>query len=286
MHRLPNLLVLLLLTLILPTPSAAQSLLWKIEGNGLTAPSYLYGTIHAICPADIEITEEMKDAIGNTAQVALELDLDDPRLMVEVGHYSFLPKDSTLNDLYSKEDFAELDNWFRDTIGISLTPMNNIRPLFLFGFLIEKAMYCKPKSYEEIFMAMAKAQGKETIGIETPQEQLEAFATIPLREQADMVMQMVRHMDSTRAAFLSMTELYKKQDIEGLYHLVQNSGIEYGRFDAELLTKRNHRWIPRILEIAGEKPTYFAVGAGHFAGENGILELLRKQGLRVTPVKK
>ncbi len=274
----------LLLTFLLPAPASSQSLLWKIEGEGLTAPSYLYGTIHAVCPADVVITEAMKDAVGNTAQVALELDLDDPRLIVEMGHYSFLPRDSTLSDLFSKEDYTFLENWFRDSVGVSLTPMNNIRPLFLFGLLIGKALNCTPKSYEEVFMAMAKEQGKETIGIETPQEQLAAFATIPLTEQAGLVIQMLRHMDSTRAAFHTMAELYEKQDIEGLYRFVQNSGIEYGRYDAELLTKRNHAWIPRILEIAGVKPTYFAVGAGHFAGENGILALLKKQGLRVTPV--
>ncbi|MFZ1730727.1 MAG: TraB/GumN family protein [Bacteroidota bacterium] len=277
---------LLLLTGILPSSTNAQSLLWKIEGKGLTAPSYLYGTIHAICPADMVITEAMKDAIGNTAQVALELDLDDPRLVVEMGHYSFMPRDSSLSDLFSKEDFSYLDGWFRDTVGISLAPMSNIRPLFLFGLLIGKALLCSPKSYEEVFMAMAKEQGKETIGIETAEEQLAAFATIPLKEQANMVMEMVRNMDSTRAAFHTMSELYRAQDIEGLYRFVQNSGIEYGRYDAELLTKRNHIWIPRILEIASAKPTYFAVGAGHFAGENGILALLRKQGLRVTPVLK
>jgi hypothetical protein len=270
--------------LFLHSSSTAQSLLWKIEGRDLTAPSYLYGTIHAICPADMVVTEAMKDAIGNTAQVALELDLDDPRLLVQMGHYSFLPNDSTLNDLFSEEDYAYLDGWIRDTVGLSLASMNNIRPLFLFGLLIGKALFCPPKSYEEVFMAMAKGQGKEVIGLETPEEQLAAFATIPLQEQASMVMEMVKHMDSTRAAFRTMADLYRKQDLDGLYRIVLGSGIEYGRYDSAILTKRNHTWIPRILEIASQKPTYFAVGAGHFAGENGILALLKEQGLKVTPV--
>ncbi|MBE0642820.1 MAG: TraB/GumN family protein [Bacteroidetes bacterium] len=274
-----------LLPVVLPAPAAAQSLLWKIEGKGLTAPSYLYGTIHAICPDDMQITDAITDAIGNTARVALELDLDDPRLVVEMGHFSFMPDDSTLNDLFTKDEFTFLENWFRDSVGMSITPMNNIRPLFLFGLLIGKTLNCTPKSYEEVFMAMARQQGKETIGIETPQEQLAAFGAIPLREQATMVLDMLTHMDSTRAAFRVLTELYKKQDLDALYRFMLDSGIEYGRYDAALLTTRNKAWIPRILEIASEKPTFIAVGAGHFAGEYGILNLLKKEGLRVTPVK-
>ncbi len=274
-----------LLTLLPSIPSAAQALLWKIEGKDLTAPSYLYGTIHAICPEEMRFTEAMTDAIGNTAQVALELDLDDPRLIVEMGHHSFLPRDSTLNDLFSAEDFAFLESWFRDSVGMSLQPMNNMRPLFLFGLLIGKTLQCTPKSYEELFMAMARRQGKEVIGIETPQEQLAAFSVIPLKEQASMVIAMLRNMDSTRAAFRTLSQLYQKQDLDGLYRFMLDSDIEYGRYDSALLTKRNEAWIPRILEIAAVKPTFFAVGAGHFGGKKGILSLLKKQGYRISPVR-
>jgi len=274
-----------LLTLLPSIPSTAQALLWKIEGKDLTAPSYLYGTIHAICPEEMRFTEAMTDAIGNTAQVALELDLDDPRLIVEMGHHSFLPRDSTLKDLFSAEDFAFLESWFRDSVGMSLQPMNNLRPLFLFGLLIGKTLQCTPKSYEELFMAMARQQGKEVIGIETPQEQLAAFSVIPLKEQASMVIAMLRNMDSTRTAFRTLSQLYQKQDLDGLYRFMLDSDIEYGRYDSALLTKRNEAWIPRILEIAAVKPTFFAVGAGYFGGKKGILSLLKKQGYRISPVR-
>ena len=280
----PLLAFLLILTLV-PAPAAAQSLLWKLEGKDLGAPSYLYGTIHAICPDDMIIPDAAVDAVGNTAQVALELDLDDPRLVVEMGHVSFLPRDSTLRDFFSAEDYAFVEQWFKDTAGVSITPMNNIRPLFLFGLLIGQVLQCKPRSYEEVFMAMAREQGKEVQGLETAAEQMAAFSSIPLREQADMVMHMLRNMDSTRASFQVLRDLYLAKDVTGLYQYMLDSGVEYGRYDSELLFKRNEKWIPRILEIAAVKPTFFAVGAGHFGGDNGILALLGKQGYKLTPVK-
>lgn len=33
------------------------------------------------------------------------------------------------------------------------------------------------------------------------------------------------------------------------------------------------------------KPSFFAVGAGHLGGTQGLINLLRKEGYRVTPLK-
>lgn len=284
MLRRFSLILPLLFTCVLPLPAHGQSLLWKIEGKDLGAPSYIYGTIHAICPDEMVITDGMIDAVGNSARVAMELNLDDPRLMVEMGHHSFMPRGTTINDLYSEEDFEFLDQWFRDSIGMSVTPMNNVRPLLLVGLLIGKVLECTPRSYEEMFMAMAREQEKEILGIETLEEQLAAFSVIPLEEQGAMVLHMIRNIDSTRSAYRQLADLYLRQDIEALYQLALDSGIEYGRYDSALLTSRNQKWIPRILEIAREKPTFFAVGAGHLAGEQGVLKLLREEGYTITAV--
>ena len=51
-----------------------------------------------------------------------------------------------------------------------------------------------------------------------------------------------------------------------------------------LLTDRNREWIPSMEEMAQEKPTFFAVGAGHLGGPEGIIILLRKAGYKVEAV--
>ena len=48
-------------------------------------------------------------------------------------------------------------------------------------------------------------------------------------------------------------------------------------------TDRNERWLPKIQEWAqGNKNVLVVVGAGHLVGNNGLVELLRKKGLKVT----
>ena len=262
----------------------AQSLLWKVEGSDLPTPSYLFGTIHAICPDEVVITDAIEKAVDTSAQVALELDLDDQRLMVEMGRLAFLPGDSTLHDIFSEEDYARLNQWMKDSVGVSIDPMVNLRPLWLIGMLINQVIGCKSTSYEEIFMAKARRQGKDIIGIEQPEEQLAAFSTIPLEEQARMVLDIIDHMDSTRAEFRRLADAYTAHDLQKLRDLVLNSSIEYGRYSEELIEKRNRSWIPRILREARREATFFAVGAGHLPGDEGLISLLREEGYTVTPV--
>ena len=59
--------------------NAQNSLLWKISGNGLSAPSYLYGTIHITCDATLDAAT--RSAMDKTQQLYLELDMDDESMM-------------------------------------------------------------------------------------------------------------------------------------------------------------------------------------------------------------
>ena len=47
----------------------------------------------------------------------------------------------------------------------------------------------------------------------------------------------------------------------------------------------NGNWMKQMPEIMKQKPTFFAVGAGHLPGERGLISLLRKAGYTVEGVK-
>jgi len=52
-----------------------------------------------------------------------------------------------------------------------------------------------------------------------------------------------------------------------------------------LLYNRNRNWIVKLKDLLPRKSMVIAVGAGHLPGENGVINLLRKEGFKVTPVK-
>ena len=78
--------------------------------------------------------------------------------------------------------------------------------------------------------------------------------------------------------------VYKKRDVDSLYSYMMSTGASED-FATELISKRNEKWIPLMQKAFTEKPTFFAVGAGHLGGSEGVISLLRKKGYRLTPVK-
>ena len=86
-----------------------NSLLWKIEGKNLKTPSYLMGTIHILPQKDFFLSEVMKQALANTQQVVLELDMDDPAMGMNMLQNASMNDGSTLDKLLSAEDYQKLD---------------------------------------------------------------------------------------------------------------------------------------------------------------------------------
>jgi uncharacterized protein YbaP (TraB family) len=81
-----------------------------------------------------------------------------------------------------------------------------------------------------------------------------------------------------------MSDIYLSQDLDSLYQLMADSPEMMGSLDL-LLNRRNRNWIP-IMEAAMKKSsTFFAVGAGHLGGSQGVLELMRKQGYQVKALR-
>ncbi len=273
-----------LTALVSVTPVKAQSLLWKISGNALEAPSYLFGTIHAICPDDMHISGTLEKALLSMQRLALEIDLDDPALPAIMAQESFMPNDTLLSDLLDRDRYRLLETYFQDSIGMELRPMSTYKPLFMVGIMINRFSGCTVQSYEYVFMNMTTNEGKDVIGIETPREQLAAFGNIPLKQQAEFVMDFIENPEEIRKELSNLLAVYKTGDIEKLYTLILNSTMEYGKYEEALLLERNRRWIPRIENIILEMPTFVAVGAGHLGGPEGVIALLRERGYAVQAV--
>jgi uncharacterized protein len=260
-----------------------NSLLWKIEGKNLKTPSYLLGTIHILPQKDFFLSEAMKQALASTQQVVLELDMDDPAMGMNMLQNASMSDGSTLDKLLSAEDYQKLDVLVKKSTGVGVEVFNKWQPMLVASVAMQQMMDNQIASYEMTLVRMAQEAQKEVKGLESIQEQTEAIATIPFPQQAKYLSEMLNDFDKQKALFGKMVELYKSQNINALldYMVEESGGID---FSTVLLNQRNHKWIPKIGSIASEKSTFFAVGAGHLPGKDGVLTLLRKAGFRVTAV--
>lgn len=260
-----------------------NSLLWKIEGKQLKTPSYVMGTIHILPQKDFFLSELMKKALAEAQQVVLELDMDDPAMGMNMLQNASMTDGSTLDKLLSAEDYQQLGVLVKKSTGVGIDVFNKWQPMLVASVVMQQMMDSQTASYEMTLVRMAQEAQKEVKGLESIQEQTEAMATIPYPQQAKYLSELLNDFDKQKAMFGKMVELYKSQNINALlgYMVEQSGGID---FSTVLLNERNHKWIPKIALLAAEKPTFFAVGAGHLPGKDGVLALLRKAGYRVTAV--
>src|SRR4026207_1005623 len=89
-----------------------KTLLWKISGNGLEKPSYLFGTIHLLCADDAKLSTNMKKAISECDEVYFEVDLDNMMEMLLAVNKMTMTGDTTLRDLLSDDDYKKVKDYF------------------------------------------------------------------------------------------------------------------------------------------------------------------------------
>jgi len=280
---------LLIILLIIFAPTNAQqlekSLLWKISGKEIKQPSYLYATIHATC--DVSLEDNVKRALQQTSQLYLELKLDDPALPSIMIANSNMKDGKKITDFINKDDYVILNTFFKETIGFDLQQFQTTKPFFLLAILISKLLDCPVKSIEEQLMRISSEQRKETYGLETIKEQIDVMETIPYQYQiGELVKSAKDNMREDKMEFNELLKIYSSKDLNALLESTQKSSDQtIAKFDKTLLLDRNHNWIPRIEKIINLKPTFIGVGAAHLAGEDGIIQLLRKKGYIVEAIK-
>jgi uncharacterized protein len=263
-----------------------KSLLYEISGNGLAQPSYVYGTIHIICKDDFVMNEATKQKFSEAQQVYLELDMDDPKMMPEMMKSMYMTDGSTLKTLLSEADYQKVSQFFKDSLKTDIGMMDKMKPFVLSSMTIPKLIACPSQSYEETFVKMAKNENKEVLGLETVQEQFGALDKMGMKKQADlMLVKMIENWDDGKREMKQMIADYKNQDVEALVEDMAKSKTMDAEFEEDLLANRNQNWIPKIQKITKEKPTFFAVGAGHLGGKKGVIALLRESGFTVKAIK-
>lgn len=268
-----------------------NGLLWKIEGKELKKASYLFGTIHLIPATEFFLPKNLEKSLQETQKVFMEVDIDgmnDMGNLMSVGDKLFMQNDTSLVDLISPEEYKQLDTFFNN-LGIPLNFFELLKPMFLsvlvgsqgnpFG-LQDGSL----KSYEFELAELAKKYHIETDGLESLDFQISIFDNIPYGVQAKMLMASFKSAQADEQVMQEMYQKYKSQNLEALGETITKEDEPLSDHLDLLLYKRNLNWIPKMETEMQKASCFFAVGAGHLAGERGVIHLLRKAGYRVEQV--
>ncbi len=262
-----------------------NSLLWEVSGKGLKNPSYIFGTFHLMCKDDIRFSEQLKTAVTNSNLLYLEMDMDDPAIMLGGLLMMNMKDGKKLQDMYSAEEYEKVATFFKDTLHIPIGLLQRTKPFFLAALLYPKMMPCKTVSgVEEELMKLAKQQKKEIKGLETMEFQSAVFDSIPYEEQAKELLKSIDSMVAYQKYFDTMISVYKTQRLMDIEQLFKDSEFGMEAHQDLLLNDRNKNWVTQLKTIMKNESVFVAVGAGHLVGKEGLISLLRKEGYSLKPL--
>jgi uncharacterized protein YbaP (TraB family) len=263
-----------------------DALLWKITGNDISKPSYLFGTIHVYCEKDKFMTPEFLNYIKSVDEVALELDLNDFNTFVALMKISSEKADESILYKLSSEQISKLDSICIELLDDSLATFKDLSPFSLLSKLMlsESILGCKPIPLDFIVAELAKRENKKTFGLETVEFQSNLLGEIPDSVQIDMLMDFCSDLGKAKAEMSALMAAYNNQNLNDLFKLALSTSPEIGFKMDKMLFERNKKWLENLSEKIKTKSVFIAVGAAHLGGENGLLELMKKDGYILTPI--
>lgn len=262
-----------------------KSLLYQIKGKDKKV-SYIFGTIHMMPDSIYYFPGKLDKLISKSDEVVLEV----ANLSANQGD---AVKRMTLEsgssfDIFTPEQKDSVLNWGAGILGMKPEQFEKgfekRKPFMLMQLELQHMISGKIHLIDMEIESKAQSNSIPVSGLETMDYQLSIFDRMPEKETAELIMEMIRHPEASEVAFVAMLTAYRSQDIEKLSQLIRESDA-MGSASDELLDKRNHNWVPKMDALMSSKSCFFAVGAGHLGGSNGVLELLRQKGYEVTPVK-
>lgn len=262
------------------------SLLWEITGNGLTQPSYLFGTMHVSNKMVFHLSDSFYHAIASCSTVSLELD---PRQwqsemfrlqqsQMAMSMYLRAPA-----DLLRETSFRLNSNY-----DVNIKNALSEEPYVINGLLyrtMDGQSNFQENTYLDLYVYQtARKLGKNATGVENYLES----EKIQLEAQEDMLRARTRARvnfsnDNPYEIQRKIQEAYRRGDLGTLDSLTQLSGNNEA-FNEKFLYGRNEIQANSIDSIIRSESLFVAVGAAHLPGPRGVIEMLRKKGYTLRPV--
>lgn len=258
-----------------------RTLLWRLEGERLTSPCFVFGTMHVRDQLAFGALPQLYDCIDQCEAVATEFRLDD---LQTAGNRPGVFSLSTppLDTLYSSKVYQKMRRILQRHFGLHLDMMKHMPPFFILNFINEQLLAKDmPLSLDEQLSAYAKSQDKPCLGVETLEEQMALLQKIPLKHQLKALRSLVQNLKKHRSQLLKLGDLYATGDPIRIYKATRDGA---GGLRKLLIFDRNQLMAERIDGLCSTQSTFVAIGAGHLAGGKGVLRFLKQRGFKVLPI--
>lgn len=271
----------------LPKKLGNNTVLWEVSGKAVKQPFYLLGTMHLMCREDAALSKNVREILKRADQIYFELDMDDMMGMMSGLTAMYMKNGVKLKNLVTPEEYQRIKEYFSKKGKLPFGMVENFKPMLLASTVTESQMNCATQSGVEMMVMEENNGKKEILGLETMQQQAAIFDSIPYKDQVKELLKMIDSAGAgtTKDDLKELVNAYKSQQLKEIEAITVKSEPGLEAYMDLLLYQRNRNWVTQIKKVTGTKSLLFAVGAGHLVGKFGLLELLKKEGYVLKPLK-
>jgi uncharacterized protein YbaP (TraB family) len=272
-------------------PPKYNSLLWEITGNGLKKPSYLFGTMHVSSKMVFHLSDSFYHAIQGTDMVALELNPQtwQPEMFrMQDAEQQLAAYFKSQGSGYINEKSFALQR-YEDNIKNALSEEPTVVNGLLYRSYQQQADF-EENTYLDLYVYQTgRKLGKKGGGVEDYWESQKVI----MEGYKDMAIERAKKKnnytdyDSDENPYeiqKKVQEAYRNGDLDMLDSLEKKMETS-AAFSEKFLYKRNEIQAHSIDSILKKHSLFVAVGAAHLPGERGVIEMLRRMGYQLRPVK-
>jgi uncharacterized protein YbaP (TraB family) len=278
-----------LLILTSSGPLAAQSCVWKVTEGGHTL--YLGGTIHLLRkadlppPAEFDVAFEAADALYFETDIARLQSPETLGILMKEGVY---PKGQSLKSELSPEAWTAVQDYCKQA-KMATEMMERFKPwMFVINVSTLEMMKLgvSEQGVDFLYYQKAVAAGKTVAGLESYEAQIGYLTHIGAGHESEMVLQQLKELGRMQDLLESMIASWRAGDLARIDELL----LTEVRTDSpetyeELIVQRNRNWLPELEEMLRSDPVEFVlVGAGHLAGDAGLIAALKQRGCAIEQV--
>jgi uncharacterized protein YbaP (TraB family) len=277
----------------------ADGLLWRIDKPGLES-SYLFGTIHSTDDSALEIARRAAERIKDAKIVATEL--GGPIDVIEKANITAsmlaraLDRDHDTFEGVIPPEVRKSVEIFVTAQGYPVEFAHHLKPWFLAVLAALPACEAKREALDlpevdQLIAQTAKDSGVTVVGLETPQGQLDALASMRPEVAALLLVVAARQPAMNDDLYATMLQLYRESRPAEILPI---SDVMGGLSEAErsaqdelmhvMLVDRNAVMADRAAPLLASGGAFIAVGALHLSGKDGLIERFRADGYTVTKV--
>jgi uncharacterized protein len=256
---------------------------WSVKGERNTV--YFAGSVHALPKDQAELSPQLEQAYDASDAIVMEVDLDDlnPLEAMEfITSRGTLEGATTLSDVLGAHKYKAVAA-MAESIGLPDLAIAKLEPwaaaMVLTQVALMKTGYDPQLGIDMQVMERARVDGKPIEGLETIEQQLGIFDARSTSEQISFLLAAADDVPAMQDDLDRLINAWRAGDLSALERELQNERAQAPALYDQLLGVRNRAWMPRLEALLEQERDYLVVvGALHFVGRDGLLQLLKQAG--------